>query len=116
MKIYENDEYSLLQKTIARLENLSDKANPIIICNEEQRFIVAEQIRQLSVEPKSILLEPIGRNTAPAIALAAIKAHEEGKDPLLLVLSAVMKLKKTKIRKQFEMVFPWPGGDLLLLG
>lgn len=93
LKIDENDEYSLLQKTIKRLDNLNNSDDPIIICNEEQRFIVAEQMRQIEVDPKSILLEPIGRNTGPAIVLAALKAHEQGQDPLLLILSADHEIK-----------------------
>ena len=96
LKIYENDKYTLLQKTIKRLDNLKNLDDPIIICNEEQRFIVAEQMRQISIEPKSILLEPLGKNTGPAVALAAIKAHEKGKDPLLLILSADHEIKDSK--------------------
>ena len=96
LKIYENDEYSLLQKTVKRLDNLSISDDPIIICNEEQRFIVAEQMRQIGVEPKKILLEPLGRNTAPAIALAALKAHDQGNDPLLLILSADHEIRDNK--------------------
>ena len=96
LKIYENDEYSLLQKTVKRLDDLRISDNPIIICNEEQRFIVAEQMRQIGVEPKNILLEPLGRNTAPAIALAALKAYENGNDPLLLILSADHEIRDNK--------------------
>ncbi len=96
LKIHEHDEYSLLQKTIKRLDNLDNSDDPIIICNEEQRFIVAEQMRQISVVPKTILLEPLGRNTAPAIALAAIKAHKKGEDPLLLILSADHEIKNSE--------------------
>ena len=59
-----------------------------MICNEDHRFIVAEQMRQLGVEPESILLEPMGRNTAPAVCVAALRATARGEDPLLLVLAA----------------------------
>ena len=59
-----------------------------MICNEEHRFLVAEQMREINIKPNSILLEPIGRNTAPAIVLAALKAVEIEKDPILLVLSS----------------------------
>ena len=79
---------SLLQNTQARLKEFENIKNPILICNEDHRFIVAEQMRQIQTEPNSIILEPFGRNTAPAIAIAALKASELGKDPLLLVLSA----------------------------
>lgn len=78
---------TMLQETVARLKNLEHQA-PLFICNEEHRFIVAEQLRQENVKHSGIILEPVGRNTAPAIALAAIKAMQAGKDPLLLVLAA----------------------------
>ncbi|WP_305405725.1 mannose-1-phosphate guanylyltransferase/mannose-6-phosphate isomerase [Photobacterium leiognathi] len=81
-----NDD-SMLQNTINRLDKLS-KAQSIVICNNEHRFMVAEQLRELDIQNTSIILEPIGRNTAPAIALAAFKAISDGEDPLLLVLAA----------------------------
>ena len=80
--------YSLLQRTQKRLRNIENILEPILICNEEHRFIVAEQMRKLQVKPSSIILEPFGRNTAPAIAIAAIKALEIYDDPNLLVLSS----------------------------
>jgi mannose-1-phosphate guanylyltransferase len=78
---------TLLQQTLARLEGL-EVAAPVIICNEEHRFMVAEQLRQSGITNADIFLEPVGRNTAPATALAAIKARMDGHDPLLLVLAA----------------------------
>ncbi|GLR31680.1 mannose-1-phosphate guanylyltransferase/mannose-6-phosphate isomerase [Shewanella decolorationis] len=78
---------SMLQNTISRLQGI-EHAPVMLICNEEHRFIAAEQVRQLGVKHNGILLEPVGRNTAPAIALAAFKAVEAGQDPLLLVLAA----------------------------
>lgn len=78
---------TMLQATVARLSDLKAHA-PLVICNEEHRFIVAEQLRQIAKLDHNILLEPIGRNTAPAIALAAFTAVKQGKDPLLLVLAA----------------------------
>jgi mannose-1-phosphate guanylyltransferase len=60
----------------------------LLICNEDHRFIVAEQMRQIGVEPAAILLEPMGRATAPAVAVAALQATARGEDPLLLVLAA----------------------------
>ena len=77
---------TLFQDTILRLPK--DAANPLIICNEEHRFLAAEQLRQINKESNGIILEPIGKNTAPAIALAALKFINNGEDPLLLVLSA----------------------------
>lgn len=78
---------SMLQATIARLEGLQ-VALPLVICNEAHRFLVAEQLRQIDALGGNILLEPAGRNTAPAVALAALRATATGDDPLLLVLAA----------------------------
>ena len=79
---------TLLQQTQQRLEGLSGLGAPLLICNDDHRFIVAEQMRQIGVEPGAILLEPMGRNTAPAVAVAALQATARGEDPLLLVLAA----------------------------
>jgi mannose-1-phosphate guanylyltransferase/mannose-6-phosphate isomerase len=78
----------MLQETILRLTGLS-AASPIVVCNETHRFLVAEQLRTIGCAARAIVLEPVGRNTAPAIALAAhaALAADEG-DPLLLVLPA----------------------------
>ena len=81
-------EKSLLQNTLIRIKNLKNILDPIIVCNEEHRFIVAEQIREIDVDSKSIILEPEGRNTAPAVALGAIQSISYQKDSILLVLSA----------------------------
>jgi len=78
---------SMLQSTVARLEGLVAR-DPLVICNEAHRFLVAEQLRQINHLARNIILEPVGRNTAPAIALAAINAIATGEDPLLLVLAA----------------------------
>lgn len=78
---------TLLQQTLARFNGL-DVTAPVIICNDEHRFLVAEQLREVGVTNASILLEPVGRNTAPAIALAALSVRQKGEDPLLLVLAA----------------------------
>jgi len=80
------NETTLFQDTILRLPK--DVNNPLVICNEDHRFLAAEQLRQIDKESNGIILEPIGRNTAPAIALAALKFINNGEDPLLLVLSA----------------------------
>ena len=81
-------EATLLQQTQQRLTGLEHLADPLLICNEDHRFIVAEQMRQIGVEPNAILLEPMGRNTAPAVTVAALQATADGNDPLLLVLAA----------------------------
>lgn len=78
---------TMLQETITRLKNIEHQP-PLLICNEEHRFIVAEQLRQENFKHSGIILEPVGRNTGPAIALAAIKSMQNGDDPLLLVLAA----------------------------
>ena len=83
---------TLLQNTLLRLNGIDNLKNPLIICNEEQRFIVAEQLREIHYEPLSIILEPFGRNTAPAIALAALISVIEEEDPTLLVLSSDNKI------------------------
>jgi len=80
-------EQTLLQETILRLEGIADTVAPLIVCNNEHRFMVAEQLRQIEKIPSAILLEPVARNTAPAVAIAALAAAEHG-DPLLLVLPA----------------------------
>ena len=77
----------MLQQTLSRLDDL-EHASPIVVCNEEHRFLVAEQLRQLSVDSPTIILEPEGRNTAPAIALAAQAASKMDPDATLLVLPA----------------------------
>ncbi|MGE4581147.1 MAG: mannose-1-phosphate guanylyltransferase/mannose-6-phosphate isomerase [Synechococcus sp.] len=79
---------TLLQQTQQRLQGLSGLESPLLICNEDHRFIVAEQMRQIDVMPSAILLEPMGRNTAPAVTVAALQATASGEDPLLLVLAA----------------------------
>jgi mannose-1-phosphate guanylyltransferase/mannose-6-phosphate isomerase len=76
--------HTMLQETVQRLEGLATDA-PVVVCNDAHRFLVAEQIRQLGIKPRAIVLEPVGRNTAPAIALAALQAAP---DALLLVLPA----------------------------
>lgn len=82
------DEFTMLQNTIKRLDGVEDLGDPVVICNEDHRFMAAEQLRQIGVTPDSIILEPMGKNTAPAIALAAFKVLETKEDPVLLVLPA----------------------------
>lgn len=82
-----DDTLSMLQQTVQRLAPLQ-VAQPLLICNEQHRFLAAEQLRQLGLNEAKIILEPVGRNTAPAIALAALKLRAAGDDPLMLVLAA----------------------------
>jgi len=82
---------TMLQETLARLNGVADLSAPIVVCNESHRFLVAEQLRQVKTIASAILLEPVGRNTAPAVAvaaLAALSAAENNTDPVLLVLPA----------------------------
>jgi len=78
--------HTMLQATIDRLQGLESLTDPLIICNQSHRFMVAEQLRQLKINNATIILEPCGRNTAPAVAIAALHALTGGEDPLLLVL------------------------------
>ncbi len=77
---------SFLQITLQRIKGLKSCDNPIIICNEEHRFIAAEQLREIDITPSTILLEPTSQNTAPAVAAAALKSISRGVDPILLIL------------------------------
>ena len=85
------DEHTLLQATALRLSALDHPQAPIVVCNDEHRFMVAEQLRAVGVTPAAIILEPVARSTAPAIAAAALEAvarRREGQEPILLVLPA----------------------------
>tara|TARA_Y100000589_G_C27192587_1_gene645415 strand:- start:1331 stop:2752 length:1422 start_codon:yes stop_codon:yes gene_type:complete len=83
---------SMLQQTFERLSKVKNISNPIFISNEEHRFIVGEQIRAVNCDEFSIILEPEGRNTGAAISIGALKAIEDGHDPILLVLSSDHKI------------------------
>jgi mannose-1-phosphate guanylyltransferase/mannose-6-phosphate isomerase len=80
-------ERSMLQDTILRLSGL-ETADPILVSNNEHRFLVAEQLREIGVKPGAQILEPVGRNTAPAVAVAALAAVSRDPDAILLVLAA----------------------------
>ena len=87
---------SMLQDTIIRLQGINHY--PIsLICNEEHRFLAAEQLRSRNIAHSGIILEPFGRNTAPAVALSALRAIEEGQDPILLVLAADHLIKHDNV-------------------
>ncbi|SDI18025.1 mannose-1-phosphate guanylyltransferase [Pseudomonas flavescens] len=112
-----DDSLSMLQATIQRLEGLQ-VSQPCLICNEEHRFLAAEQLRALGIENASILLEPVGRNTAPAVALAAIKALEKEHDPVLLVLAADHLIKDVSaFHRAVETALPFAqAGKLVTFG
>lgn len=80
-------ELSMLQATVARLDGIAGLGEPLLVCNEDHRFVVAEQMRLLGKQGKA-LLEPFGRNTAPALTLAALWAQQQGDDPVLVVMPA----------------------------
>jgi mannose-1-phosphate guanylyltransferase/mannose-6-phosphate isomerase len=84
---------TMLQSTVHRLDDSIDWPGiaiepPLVLANEESRFITVEQLRQVNVQPRGIILEPVGRNTAPALTLAALYALQDGNDPLLLAMPA----------------------------
>jgi mannose-1-phosphate guanylyltransferase/mannose-6-phosphate isomerase len=105
---------TMLQDTLLRLHGL-EAASPYLICNEDHRFIVAEQCRAVGVPCGAIVLEPAARNTAPAIALAATLAMADGQDPILLVLAADHHIAKADaFRKAVEAGASLVDGDRLL--
>jgi mannose-1-phosphate guanylyltransferase/mannose-6-phosphate isomerase len=79
---------TMLQNTVLRLSGVAGLGAPLVVCNDNHRFMVAEQLRQVEQAADSVILEPVGRNTAPAVAVAALQAIEGGSDPILLVLPA----------------------------
>ncbi|MEM7565207.1 MAG: mannose-1-phosphate guanylyltransferase/mannose-6-phosphate isomerase [Pseudomonadota bacterium] len=108
---------TMLQKTLVRLRGIDHKS-PMIICNNEHRFIVAEQARQIDIEDAAIILEPFGRNTAPAIAVAALCALHDDQDAILLVLAADHEIKdEIAFRKAIDQAKPLAeAGKLVTFG
>lgn len=90
-------ENTMLQDTLLRLTGIAELGAPIVVCNENHRFMVAEQIRALGLNHADIILEPVGRNTAPAAAVAALRALSSGNDPLLLILPADHFIRDTAV-------------------
>lgn len=85
------DDRSLLQEAAQRLNNVEGTGTPLIVCNEEHRFLVAEQMHQIGLKDARIILEPCGRNTAPALALAALAAQYEDAELLVMPADHVIK-------------------------
>ncbi len=87
-----HDSQSLFQQAVARLLALGgdniEVARPLVVGNEEHRFMVLDQLRDMRAEPQAVILEPMGRNTAPAVTLAALQALEAGADPVMVVTPA----------------------------
>lgn len=94
-------EYTMIQETMLRLRGLPNCQNPLAVCNEAHRFMMAEQLRACDIHPTAIILEPIGRNTAPAVALAAMAAGSG--DDILLVLPADHVIQDVKTFQQAVM-------------
>ena len=89
---------SLFQETLLRLNGLNNLSDPVVICNDDHRFLVAEQLNQIGIGGAAIILEPDGRNTAPAITAAAmhINKNDQIQNPIMLVLSADHEIKNNK--------------------
>jgi mannose-1-phosphate guanylyltransferase/mannose-6-phosphate isomerase len=89
-------EQTLLQQTVSRLDGMGNVAAPLLVCNEEHRFLIAEQLRQMGKAPADIILEPVGRNTAPALTLAALALlKHSANDALMLVMPADHVIQNT---------------------
>lgn len=112
-----NSKHSMLQETVSRLDGL-DFYSPILICNEQHRFLAAEQLRQIDKLSNNIILEPVGRNTAPAIALAALEALKNNDDPLILVLAADHVIEDNEsFHKSIKNAIPYAeNGKLVTFG
>jgi len=80
--------HTMIQDTVTRLTGIDNIADPIIVCNEEHRFTIAEQMREVNINPSAIILEPFGKNTAPAVAISALQSQQTDNDSVLLVLPA----------------------------
>src|SRR5712691_675312 len=93
-------QYSMLQDTALRLAGIEGARPPIVVCNEAHRFTVAEQLRALDIVPSAILLEPTGRNTAPAVALAALKALELEAEATIVVAPADHVIRDVRVFQQ----------------
>lgn len=79
---------SMLQETLLRLQGWPDVMPPLVVCGNDHRFLIAEQLREIDISPEAIVLEPVGRNTAPAVGAAALHLLQNEKDVLMLVLPA----------------------------
>lgn len=90
-------ENTMIQETVLRLQGISNISEPIIVCNEKHRFVIAEQLSQIGIQKPTIILEPIAKNTAPAITVAATYAKENIKeDSILIVLPSDHSIKNKK--------------------
>ena len=113
---------SLFQQAARRLAGLGAEditpTAPLIVCNEDHRFLVLEQLREADIDPAAVLLEPAGRNTAPALTLAALAALESGNDPILVVTPADQTVADAPsyIRALQQAVCEAATGAMVILG
>src|ERR1051325_5390384 len=92
--------HTLLQETALRVRPMAGCEPPIVVCNDEQRFLAADQLREIGIQAAPMILEPVGRNTAPAIAVAALAARERSPDALLLILPSDHTITKPEVFRQ----------------
>jgi len=118
LSLNSKDNKSLLQNTLERLQGIDNLESPLLICNEEHRFIVAEQLREIEINSSKILLEPFGRNTAPAITMAALIALKNNNESNLLILSSDHEIKnKEKFLQIIKLGFDYANkGRLVTFG
>ena len=90
-----NSDYTLIQETLIRIKNNKIFHYPILICNDEHRFLIAEQLRELGIKPKLIILEPVGKNTAAAVTVASLIVKKIDENAKILVLSSDHKINRT---------------------
>ena len=88
---------SLLQNTVLRLQKLKNLQAPILICNEKHRFVVAEQMREIGIKPKSIILESQGKNTAPAVATGALRSKNDFDGPFCLLEHGIFRERQSEM-------------------
>ena len=100
---------SMIQETVRRVSQPERFAAPLVICNEEHRFVIAEQLRQIGIGPAGIVLEPVGRNTAAAVAVAALQIAAREPDALMLVLPADHLIRDEPAFRASSAP-PWPPG------
>ena len=113
LSITQDSKHTLLQKTLMRILSLERISKPILICSEEHRFIVLDQLDEIEVIPEEIILEPYGRNTAPAIAIAALKI--DNAEDNLLVLAADHEIKnEDKFLEAIDFATEFSENDLLV--
>ena len=96
----DNSDDTLFQATLTRLVGLPELGAPIVVCNEDHRFLTAQQLQELGIKGAHIVLEPVGRNTAPAVAIAALQALQEDPEAILLVLPADHAIRNTVVLRQ----------------